>query len=61
MKMEVYTADKVMVNRENMINYGYCSRDKGNIGKVMREVFANLPDVVSKYMNLRKKTPQKLK
>ena len=44
-----------------MINYGYCSRDKGNIGKVMREVFANLPDVVSKYMNLRKKTPQKLK
>jgi len=33
--MEVYTADKELVQRENIVNYGYCSKEKGNVRKVI--------------------------
>lgn len=57
--MEVYTSDKNLAERENMVNIEVANKDS-NIAKIGRNVLKNLPDVVSKYMALRKKTPELL-
>lgn len=56
-KMEVFTGDKCLAEREDIVNVESYSKGK-NIDEVARKLFRNLPHVVSRYMSLRKKTPK---
>lgn len=57
-KMEVYTGDKCLAERENMINIGTYHHKTDDLSEVASTVFKNLPHVVSRYMSLRKRTPE---
>ena len=55
--MEVFTGDKCLAEREDIVNVEHFSKTK-SIHEVARKLFRNLPHVVSRYMSLRRKTPE---
>lgn len=58
-KMEVVTGDKCVAERHHMINVGSYLKD-GKLDEISKDLFTNLPHVVSRYMSLRKRTPTSL-
>lgn len=58
-KMEVVTGDKCVAERHHMINVGGYQKE-GKLEKISKDLFKNLPHVVSRYMSLRKRTPMTL-
>lgn len=58
-KMDVLTGDKCVAERRHMINVGSYKKD-GKLEEIGKDLFKNLPHVVSRYMSLRKRTPTTL-